>query len=364
MKVTLITKDFAKKTNVVSRFASLRAQLPILSNIKLKAEGNKLLMTATNLEMSIATYLGAKVDDEGEISIPAKTFSELINTLRSEHLELESEGESLKISTPETNTKINGINTADFPDVPEKNLPDTIKLNSSDIKRSLSQVLFSTSPDDTRPALAGVLVIFDKGISFVASDGFRLSQKTVDVQSSLTQRIIIPKATAQEFSKLIADFEGEIIFSYSQENSQILLEIDSYLISSRVIDGEYPNFEKIIPTSHRIEVSVDKHSLLNAIKTVAIFAREVSNIIDLKIENNEIILSSQSPKSGVQESRVPVKVSGGELTISYNYKYIEDFLNSIQNDDVLIELNDGSSAGVFRDSQDKNYLHLIMPVKI
>lgn len=370
MKITVLQSDLSSKLNIVSRFTSSRASLPILSNILLRVTGSKLVIQATNLEMSISTQIGAQVEASGEITLAAKTFSDLVQSFGNNKIVIEVSGENAKVSSGDSKAILSGINSSDFPIVPDKMEENFISLENKEFKEALTQVLFSASPDETRPALSGVLIVND---SLVTSDGFRLSKKELNLHGSNStlpkaplgvRKLILPKNTMNEVSKIIKDNNEKIEFSYKEKENQVLFRIGDYIISSRVVDGEYPNFKKIIPVSSRITVNLSKEDLVSSLKTISVIAREGANIAEFNFSAEGLNIKTQNPKGGIGESHVPAKVVGGSLAISYNYKYLLDFLSVIKSDNVLIELNDSNSPGVFKEVGDESYLHLIMPVRV
>jgi len=366
MKLTILQNEFAKSLNLVSRFVSSRAQLPILGNIKLEATKNRLLVMATNLENSIAVAIGAKVLRPGELAVPAKAISELIGGLGPGTISLTANKEQLEIESDNFKGKVLGVNTSDFPFVPVKLPPKSMKIEQSIFKGALERTLFAVSSDDTRPVLTGILFMLEKNkLVLASSDGFRLSQVEMDlVKNSLTERLIIPKNALVESGRAFEKENGQIDFLFDKENSQVILGAGDTVLTSRVIEGEFPDFTKIIPSSFRVTVNLEREELLRAVKTSSVFARDSGNIIRLKVENGGMRISSESAKTGSQEAFTEGKIDGDEgLEISFNYRFIEEFLNVASGSEVEIKFNDTTSPGVFLDPKSKNFLHLIMPVR-
>lgn len=362
MKAVVLQKDLAKILSYTSRFVSSRAQLPILSNIALSAKGNKLTVKATNLEISISAPVGASIEEEGEIAIPAKIFTELISSLHSEKVTLYTEEETLKVEAESFKSSVSGLNTSDFPEIPTV-FEEGITLSSKDFAESIAKVLFSSSPDDTRPALAGVLMFSrDNILSFVSSDGFRLSRKEVPLKEKLDVKIILPKNVLIELVKICAD-EETLKIKIVESDKQILFGVGDIVLSSRLVEGEYPPFEKIIPTSSSIVVSVNKDEFRDSVKTASIFARDGANIVKIHIDDDSLNVSAESARSGSQESSVAAKVTGPSIDVLFNYRYVEEFLNISKGESVEMKFNGPDAAGVFLDASDEHYLHLIMPVK-
>lgn len=368
MKIAVLQKEFSKTLNHTTRFVAQRAQLPILSNIKIETNKARLVVSATNLEMSIAASIGAKVEEDGEIAVPARVFSELVSSLSSEKLEISTKGEVVSLSGENFKGTVSGINTADFPEIPSSaKVQSTI--SSDSFVSAVTQIIFSVSLELARPALAGVLLIFDENkLSMVSSDGFRLSRKTIQIKNEDKAlhgaKIIVPKAVLSEVVRLVSS-EKEIGFSFDEKERQVLFSLpdSGIVIASRLVEGEYPPFEKIIPQNSATTVSVDKKDLFGAVKTASIFARDGANTATLHIEDDALVVSAESARAGKQETSMPAKVTGPGIDMLFNYRYLEEFLSAIKGDSILMKFNSATSAGVFLDASDENYLHLIMPVK-
>lgn len=368
MKLKVLQENLSSALNITSRFASTRAQLPVLANVLLTTKKNKLIVSATNLEISVAISVGAKVEKQGDITIPARLINDLVSNLQTGSLNLISEKERLKISSQSFSSDISGINSSDFPAVPQSMGKNVSNIPQKDFFEALSQVIYAASIDETRPILTGVLFIFKKNeFVIVATDGFRLSQKKINVPiDSKEQSLILPRSALSELTRLSAD-EEQIKFSYKQDDGQVVFGVGNSILSSRVIEGEFPDFERIIPKDAKITVSLDKEELLRAVKLASVFARDAANVVKLSLSKDTIGISAESSQSGSQKAEVDAKIDGNVgkgLQISFNYRFLEDFLNSVKGEEVQIKLADTSSPGLFTDSKDPNYFHIIMPVRI
>lgn len=370
MKLQILQENLQKAINITSRFVSPKAQLPILGNILLLAEKTKIYISSTNLEISASVSVGAKIDEVGEISIPAKVITELVANLPKETITLESEKEQLKITAPGFFSMVLGMDSTDFPKIPRSiNKTSAVSLPQKVFTDALSQVIFSTSVDETRPILTGVLLIFNKsGISLVATDGFRLSIKDFPFKmpSGSVKRVVIPKGVLNELSRLNEEEIGEILFDLQDKDKQAVFGLGDVILTSRLLEGEYPDYEKIIPKSSNIKILTDKEELSRAIKLASIFARESANIVKIKVLSDKLKIFAESSAAGSQETKVDAKVEGEmgkEFEIAFNYRFLEDFLHSVKGEEVKLEFTGVSSPGIFRDTSDAEYLHLIMPVK-
>lgn len=363
MKGTVLRKDFAQSLNTASRFIAHRAQLPILSNILLKADKAKLNLYATNLEISIALSLGAKIDEVGEIAVPARTLTDLVNSLSGENIDFEVKQETLHLNSSTFSGTVSSMNTSDFPQVPTSIQKETKSFDAKDLLKSISQVIYSVSADETRPVLSGVLFkVEDDNLMLVASDGYRLAQKIVKLKADSDDfSLIIPKSILLELNRTIS--EGTLAFEVRKEDNQVIFSSGNAVLSSRTVEGDYPPFETVIQKPTSIAVSVDRNDLQQAIKTSSVYARDGGNAVKLNITKDGIILSAQSASVGSQETSVDAKVDGGETEVSLNYKFVEDLLNVIDSENVNIQLQDSSSPVKFRGEGNEELLHLVMPLK-
>ena len=371
MKGKVLQENLAKALQIANRFVSVKAQLPILGNILFEAKKNKVLISATNLELSISLSLGAQIAKEGKLSLPAKNLTDFVVNLPKGTINFEAEKEQLKLESENFNSTFSGMDPSDFPEIPATLAKEKMKLPSEDLLFSLSQVLFSVSTDETRPVLTGVLILFkEDSIVFVATDGFRLSQKKIKIKKgerSISEtKLILPKNALAEITRL-AGGEEEISLSLQKEENQAIFEVDNQILTSRVIEGEFPDFEKIIPKETKLKVNVDKEDFLRAVKLASVFARDSANVIKLSFTKSSLEIEAESAQSGSQKGSVEAKTEGEvekDFVIAFNYRFIEDFLGAVKGDDINIELNDANSPGVFTDPKDPDYLPLIMPVKL
>ena len=366
MQLEILQENFSKALLTATRFVSTRAQLPVLGNIYLKTEKNKLLICSTNLEISVAISIGAKIKEEGIITVPGRILSELVTNLNPGPLTLKAEKEILEISSSGFSANISGMNAADFPEIPKDSGKPSFSFPNEVFLQGISQISFAASIDETRPVLTGVLFIFKKdGIVLVATDGFRLSQKRLPLKGVAKERkMILPKNTLIELSRLVTDADEAI--SFREEENQAIFIFEGTVLSSRILEGEFPDFEKIIPKETKIKVSLDKEDLLRAVKLASVFAKDSANIVRFSLKKDSLLVSAESQLSGKQEGEIEAKTEGlsGEFEIAFNYRFLEEFLHAVKGEDVIIGLSSENSPGVFRDPGDPGFLHLIMPVRV
>lgn len=375
MKVQVLQESFSKALSLSAKFVSTRSQLPILSNVVIKADKTKLTLLATNLESSIAASIGAKVEEVGQLALPARTLSDLISNLPKGQIQMESQGEQLNLRTDNLNSQLVGMNVQDFPIIPEALSSSAVNIDSRSFIHALNSVLFATSVDETRPVLTGVLVLFENNnLVLVATDGFRLSQKRIPVENLKDSgKTILPRSTLMELSRIAGfgaqtDEAGKLSLEIKTIDNQVLFGIHSktsdVVLTSRVIEGDFPPYERIIPKSSTLKVFADRQEFLQAVKLSLVLARDVANVGKLKIEEGRVSILVESAKSGVQTASFDAKVEGGSLEVLYNLRFIEEFLNAVEGEEIELSFNDSASAGIFKEVSDPQFLHLIMPVKI
>lgn len=371
MKLAILQQDLIASLQVVTRSVGVRPQLPVLANILLQAREDKLQLSATNLELGVIKSIKAEIKTEGEVTVPAKTFLEVISSLSGQTIELESSGDQLKISTPHFNGVLNGIPANEFPSIPQS-LENPIKVSAKVLAHSLPQIAFAAASDEGRPILTGVLTeIKQDSLELVATDGFRLAHKRTPLKSSssLGFRALIPRRTLEEAVKLITeelsgeDMELEIATSDNQ--NQIIFKIGETILSSRLIEGQFPAWEKIVPKTSINKTTVDRIELLKASKLASVFAKgDSSNIIKLHIGGNILKITSEAKELGGQEMELEVHSEGEELTIAFNSRFLTEALQSFSNTAVLIEFSGNLSPALLRPEGEEGLEYVIMPVRL
>lgn len=369
MKLQILQENLDKAISTASRFASPKAQLPVLGNVLITTQKSKIFVSATNLEISVSVGVGAKIEEEGEISIPAKVIAELVSNLPKDTIVLLSEKEQLKVSASGFSSTVLGMDATDFPKIPNSiSKSDSVSIPKKDLIDSLSQVSFSASLDETRPVLTGVLFIWgEKNLTLVATDGFRLSKKKLKLDGvEKESRQILPKSILSEVARSAGGEGTDILFSLQEKDKQIIFGIEETVLTSRLLEGDYPDFEKIIPKNTPIKILVDKEDFLRAVKLASIFARDAANVVKIKVLKESLKVVAESGQSGSQETKIDAKVEGltPDFEISFNYRFLEDFVHSVKGEEVKMEFSTTTTAGIFTDSSDPNYLHLIMPVRV
>lgn len=367
MQFQVLKENINKAISIIGRNISSRPQLPILSNILIKTEKGHLKLSVTNLELGIVFTIPAKIEKEGETTIPGKLLMEFISNLNADKITFTLEGTNLLIITDKTKASFTTISTADFPpfpDIPEKRN----KLNFNKIKNSISRTVYAASTDEGRPVLTGVRTILTPGkMTLSATDGYRLSIENINLPENKEDlKIILPATSFAEIIRVASDLKvEEIEFAIIENKNQAVFILGNCIIYSRLIEGEFPNIEKIIPQGGKTRVVIERDSLLQGVKTVSLFARGAANIIKIKIEKEGLRLSANTPQVGEDEDFIEAKVEGEEGEIAFNFRFLLDFLANYPEENLVFEMNGSLNPGVFKPvSAALLFLHIIMPVRI
>jgi len=372
MKVSILQENLSKGLNIVNRFILPRAQLPILNNFLIKTEQGRLKLSATNLETGINLWLGAKIEKEGEICVPAKNLTEYISLIPPQKINLEIEKNFLKITSESYQANFISLAASEFPLIPTLKKKPEISLNNKDLALAISQVAFAAAQDEGRPALTGILFKIKKDkLILAATDGFRLSVKEIGglkngEEHKLQKELIIPARALIEVGKIMAEAreENNLGLTITPESNQIIFSTPEVEIISRLIEGKFPDFEKIIPEKSKTQVMIETEGLLQAVRAASIFAREAANIIKFEIKGSKFEVSSNNPQLGENKVTLEAKTEGEGGKIAFNSRYLLDFLNSVKSDLVSFEMTTSLNPGIFKPANDKSYLHVIMPIRI
>lgn len=372
MKLSLLSENLNTALSHVSRFVSTKAQLPILNHILFSTDNGRLKLSATSLEMGINYWTGAKIESEGSFCLPAKDISEFISYLPGGKIDFSlNEQNLLTVTSTKASSTFSTLSSTDFPGIPSLDSTTVFEIDLPSLLDSVASVVFASATDDSRPVLTSVLCKFTpESLTLVATDGFRLSLKTIKFQNPITfpdgqdsLTLLIPAKSLAEVLK-IAKIAPKIKIGLTPDRHQVVFVLEDLEIVSRLIDGEYPNFERIIPESSPTKIYVNKEELAQAIRLASVFARQSANVVKFSLKSNSLELSANAPQIGQNQVSVDAKIEGEPLEIAFNYKFISDFLAIVKGDEVVIELNQPLTPGAFRDPQNPDLLHIIMPVRL
>lgn len=366
MKVEILQENLSKVLSSTSRIISSRVQLPILSNILLETEEGRLKISATNLETGVSYWLGAKIENEGKTTAPSKILTEFILSLPPDKIELFLEKSSLLVKSGNFSAKFACLPAEEFPPYPKAKEKEILAPPKKDFLEALSQVVFSAAQDEGRPILAGVKIFEEEGLVLAATDGFRLSVKKISRgRTKLEKPLIIPAKTLTEVARIMIEAkEEEVGIGQAEEGNQIIFSLKEARIYSRLIEGEFPDFTKIIPSSFTTKAILDKEKFSRAIRLASIFSRGEANIVRLKFEKDSLTVSANAPQVGENKSVIETGVEGEGGEIAFNFRFLLDFLNSISQEEIIFEMSGPLSPGVLKPVGDESLLHLIMPVRL
>jgi len=375
MKVTVLQESLARGLSIVSRAVSPRSTLPVLSNVLVASDEGRLRLSATNLELGITCWIGAKIEEEGSTTVPARTFVDLVATLPQEQvsLNLATATQTLNVRCGASNTDIKCIDAQEFPPLPVPDMEGAILLNVADFKDMISQVVFAASVDEARPVLMGVLVTVDKdAITMAAADGFRLSVRkgTLSQPSPQPFAAIIPARALGELARVAGDGSETISMVMPKGRGQVIFRMKEVEVVSQLIDGTFPDYQQIIPRSYKSRTILSTPALLKACKQAEIFAREGSNVarLDIKsagdLEPGAVEISAQSEETGSNETIVAATIEGIGLLIAFNVKYMREVLEVVKSPNVALETSAANAPGVIRPVGDDAFLHVIMPMHL
>lgn len=375
MKVTVLQENLARGLSIVSRAVSPRSTLPVLANVLIATDEGRLRLSATNLEMGITCWIGAKIEEEGSTTVPARTFADLVSTLPEAqvNLTLDPRTQTLTVRSGTSTNDLKGIDAQEFPPLPVPDFGQAVQINVADFKEMVHQVAFAASTDEARPVLMGVLVKVDgETITMAAADGFRLSVRTATLSSPAAQPVqaIIPARALSELARIASDGDQVIQMVLPKGRGQVVFRVKDAELVSQLIDGTFPDYQQIIPRSYKSRTLVSTAALLKACRQAEIFAREGSNVVRMNIrgggslEPGEVEISAHSEETGSNETIVEATVDGVPLLIAFNVKFLREVLEVIKTPNVAIETTAPNAPGVIKPVGEDNFLHVIMPMHL
>ena len=375
MKVSVLQENLAKGLNIVGRAVAPRSTLPVLGNILLATDDKRLKLSATNLEIGITCWIGAKVDEDGATTVPARTFVDLINALPlgQVDMDLQVRTQTLSVTGGRFANNIKGVDAQEFPIIPKPDEDNAIHIAPDVLRQMIDQVVFAAATDESRPILTGVLAKFSgKTLTLAAADGFRLSVRTAQLEDGVDEplEVIIPARALAELSRISGDQKDPVSITVTPQRSQILFHLTNIDLVSQLIDGKFPPYEAIIPKSSTNRAVIETALLLKAAKAANVFARESANIARLTIVPGDdltpghITIGAQSAETGDNAGDLDAAITGNKLEIAFNVKYLIDVLSVIGTAQITLETSDATKPGVIRPISDETFTHVIMPMHI
>lgn len=362
MKLKVTQENLNKALGYVARVASTRGTLPILANVLLKVDGNRLSMAATNLDIAISCYVGAQIQTEGALTVPARLLQDFIGGLPSGVIELDQDGQKLKITTESYKSVINGVSAEDFPVMPAIESGQNWTVPAAALKQGLQQVLMAASSDESRPVLTGVLFhTVDSMLYIAATDSYRLAEKRIrNVAAEVN--LLIPATALHDVLRIVNDYSGDV--EVAHDDQQVQFRAGDVEVVARLIDGKYPDYRKLIPASFATSAVVPRAELTNITKVSSLFARESAGSIVISVDEPSQSIWIHAVASQLGENNATAKVEAtGTGSITLNSRYLLDGLGAIADGSVRLGFNGKLEAVMLAGTESDDYLHIIMPLK-
>jgi DNA polymerase-3 subunit beta len=368
VKLSLTQENLSRALASVGRVVSTRSSLPVLSNVLLATDGNRLRLSATNLEIGINYWIGSKVDAQGSLTVPARLFAEFVSNLPHGNIELASVDAVLTVKAPHYESKINGISADEFPLIPTISSNPVLSLDAAVMKDALTQVVVAASADEARPVLAGVYIYTeDSNLFLVATDSYRLAEKRIELAGDAPEQfsVIVPARTMQELTRLLGEAQGEV--SIFLDENQVMFRVSDIELVSRLIEGQFPNYRQIIPEKATSSFDIETAEFARITKVASLFARESAGSVKLEIRaEGEVSIVSSDSEVGGNTSSAECEVSGEDGEISLNARYLTDALAVMKSPEVTFAISGKLNACVIspagEDAQD-DYIHIVMPLR-
>ncbi len=370
MKIVSLQENLKHSLFIASHIATKNINLPILNNVLIKADGGNIKIISTNLEMGIVNNVRGKIEEEGSFTVDSKIIFDYINLLPNKKIEIKLVGDSLAISSGNYKTKIKGQSAEEFPLIPMVDREKYYSAEVEDFKKAIGRVLFAASVNESRLELSGVLFSFLKDkLVLAATDSYRLAEKSVEIKgnSQSQEKIIVPAKTLQELTRILSagsEEDGGELKIYLSEN-QVMFNYGNTELISRLIEGQYPDYQQIIPTVSKTNVLVERAELIRAVKMSSLFSKTGINDVNLDFPagKNSMIVSAVSGQTGESTTEIEAKTSGADNGVVVNHRYLLDGLNNLDCEMIKIEVVDNNTPCVIRPEKDNGYLYVIMPIK-
>jgi DNA polymerase-3 subunit beta len=365
MKVSLLQQNIDIGLSITSRVIASTNSLPILGNVLINTSNGSIELQATNLELSVKYSLPAKIEEEGNVSVPARLLFDIIHSLADDKIQLSSDKDNLNIRSDGFNSVINGLSATDFPKIPQINTTNSIELSTSELISSLEEVLPAVSLDESRPILAGILFKTSNNLlTLAATDSYRLAENKLKIKLEKEISIIIPYRAINELIRITSILNPEkIIINFTE--TEIIFEVGQAQIISQIIEGQYPQYAKIIPEKSITKALVNKSDLTRCIKLASLFSRENAHSIELEIGNKDIKINSQAADIGTNSSSIECKIEGKPLKINVNAKYLLDAISAIKQEKLQLGFSGKLDPCVLKPDGKfhSEYIHIIMPLR-
>ena len=373
MKFSCTKSNLAQALSMVNGLANKSANLPILANVLIKVDAQKVELSATNLELAVIVNVRSKIEGEGSYTVPARTLTEFVNLMPDERVDIELGGEELLVKCGKSSTKIKGSPSEEFPVIPPSVDGKGFLIEAGEIKNAIAQVMSSVAKSDIRPELSGVFFNFNDNageLTMAATDSYRLAEKKIKIlQGADGVKMIMPGRTAQEINKIISSSEGgegeEKNARFLISDNQIVLNYNNIQLVSRLVDGQYPDYAQIIPKEFKTTAEFSTNQMIKEIKAASLFTNAGVNSVsvDINVSQGTIGISSTSTQTGEYSSEINMDAAGEENSILLNHRYVLDGLNNIGGETTVLKVISSESPCMFAPKGDESFLYIVMPIR-
>lgn len=372
MKLSILQENLIQAVGTAGRSASTKASLPILNHLLLTTDQGQLKVSATNLEVGVNSWVGAKVEKEGSLAVPARILQDLVGSLPPGKIDLEVVKGNLHLESGGVEANLAGIDGSEFPAIPSFPKKAATSFPAVDLAQAVEAVAYAAAAEEGRPILTGVLWRVKGGqVELVATDGYRLSKKVMKLQEKQEDwQAVVPARTLSEVARIVADAAGrgegldEVGLSLNSGENQISFSLGNTQLTSRILEGQYPAVEAIIPSEANLRGLFDRAALTQAIRLASVFARDIGNIVKLRFDKSGVELSANTAQVGDEKTQVHGEIEGDEVEVAFNSRYLLDALTRGESAQVSFEIKSAASPGVFRPVGDDSLLVLVMPVRL
>lgn len=375
MNVSCLQEHFAKGLSIVGRAVATRTTLPITNNVLLATDDGRLKLAATNLEIALSCWIGATIEEEGAITVPARLLGDFVNSLPSEKIEmtLAPRSRQLKLTCARNQASIAGVDADDFPPIPSVENGGSLQLEPQELHQAISQVVIAAATDDSRPVLTGVdLVIEGDQLTLAAADGFRLSVRHLSLKKGVKERVevIIPARALAELNRLLPDETDPVELTLNATRTQALFRLKTVELVAQLIQGTFPNYSQLIPDEYTSRAVIDVNEFLRETRIASIFARDGSGIVRLQfmpgedVQPGKMVISARAEEIGDNMGECDAAIEGEADKIAFNSKYLQDFLQVLDGGRVALEMSGPTRQGTLRPVGDERFVHVLMPMVV
>ena len=367
MKIVVMKNNLKEGLSIIGKISGENPQLPILKNVLLETIDNKIILTATNLEIAIKFGVSGKIIENGSLAAPIGVFSNIISNITSERIDLESKKNVMEIKTANYQAIVNSSLSDEFPLIPKiKNQENYLEIESNLLKNALIQVVIASQFSELRPELNSIFVDYSiDNLKLVATDSFRLAEKSftknqINSTNNESFNFLLPIQSGQELIRILGN-EGNV--RIYRDDNQVLFKTEQWELSSRLMEGSFPDYKSVVPKKYGAEITVSREEFINSLKLSGIFSAK-SNEVKIKIMENKkaIEISSSDQSVGENSYFLPVKLTGSSKEVFFNWKYLSDGLKAIKSDEVFFGLNEDNKPAVIKFPKDNSYFYLVMPI--